>query len=177
MFALFRLNYHNQYYSAWGNDEQLAQIKKFWLDALAGFSVEQILRGARSCVETSEYLPTLNRMLDACRHALDGLGLPDPRDAYLEACNAATPRNAQPWSHPVVYLAGRDTGWFFLANNSESMSFPVFQQHYRDYCERVQAGEEFVVDAPEALERRATVSLSKDEQLEHLRALREESGV
>ena len=40
VFALFRLNYHNQYYSAYHDAEQLNQIKRLWLDSLAGHSTE-----------------------------------------------------------------------------------------------------------------------------------------
>lgn len=174
VFALFRLNYHNQYYSAWGNDEQLAQIKKFWLDALSSYSVSQILRAARHCVEASEYLPTLNRMLEACRHEVTALGIPDPRSAYQEACNAGTPRAAQPWSHPIVYFAGRDCGWFFLSNNPESVTLPVFKQHFNAYCDRVLAGESFAIEAPPVLEQATSAVLSREEQQEKLRALREE---
>ena len=47
VFALFRLNYHNQYYAAYPDQSQLKQIKKLWLDSLAGFPVEQILKGAK----------------------------------------------------------------------------------------------------------------------------------
>ena len=46
VFALFRLNYHNQYYAAYPDAEQLKQIKKLWLDALLDFPVEQVLKGA-----------------------------------------------------------------------------------------------------------------------------------
>ena len=46
VFALFRLNYHNQYYAAYPDASQLNQIKKLWLESLADFPVEQILKGA-----------------------------------------------------------------------------------------------------------------------------------
>src|SRR5210317_1333911 len=57
VFALFRLNYHNQYYAAFPDAEQLKQIKKLWLESLADYSVEQILKDARHAIEHSEYLP------------------------------------------------------------------------------------------------------------------------
>ncbi|NCF19406.1 MAG: hypothetical protein GWP63_14275, partial [Haliea sp.] len=57
MFALFRLNYHNQYYAAFPDAEQLKQIKKLWLESLADYPVEQILKGAKHAIEHSEYLP------------------------------------------------------------------------------------------------------------------------
>ena len=75
MFALFRLNYHNQYYAAWSDSQQLGQVKRLWLEALSGFSADLILRGARRAIEGSEYLPTLKRMLGSCAEALAELGM------------------------------------------------------------------------------------------------------
>jgi hypothetical protein len=177
VFALFRLNYHNQYYAAYPDAEQLKQIKKLWLDSLADYPVEQILKGAKHAIEHSEYLPTLNRMHECCQQGLADIGLPPAHDAYLEACNAPSPKSAQAWSHAAVYLAGRDSDWFFLANNAERVTWPVFQGHYQEYCARVLRGEELAVPAPEALERDAPEPLSADEQLAELKKLREESGV
>ncbi len=154
VFALFRLNYHNQYYAAFPDAEQLKQIKKLWLEALAEFPPEQILRGAKHAIETSEYLPTLNRMLDCCHQGLGEYGLPAVHDAYVEACQAPSPKSAQAWSHPAVYLAGLDTGWFFLANNEERLAFPQFREHYQRRVAAVMRGEELVIPAPEALEQR-----------------------
>ncbi len=177
MFALFRLNYHNQYYAAYPDGEQLSQIKKLWLDSLHDYPVEQILKGARHAIENSEYLPTLNRMHECCQQGLVDLGLPAPHDAYLEACRAQAPRSAQVWSHPAVYLAGRDSDWFFLANNSERVTWPVYRDHYQGYCARVMRGERLEVPAPEALEKPATKPLSREEQLRELRKLREQTGL
>ncbi|NND67996.1 MAG: hypothetical protein HKN19_10445 [Halioglobus sp.] len=177
VFALFRLNYHNQYYAAYPDGEQLGQIKKLWLESLADFSVEQILLGAKHAIENSEYLPTLHRMLDCCRDAISDIGLPSAKDAYREACVARSPRSAQVWSHPAVYLAGRDSDWFFLANNPESMTWPVFRRHYEDYCARVLKGEVLEVPEPASLERDAPEPLSADEQLAQLAKLREEAGL
>ena len=51
VFALFRLNYHKQYYAAYPDAEQLRQIKKLWLDSLADYPIEQILKGAKHAIE------------------------------------------------------------------------------------------------------------------------------
>ena len=177
VFALFRLNYHNQYYSAYPDAEQLKQIKKLWLDALADYPTEQILKGAKHAIENSEYLPTLNRMLECCQQGLSDLGLPSARDAYVEACRAASPRAAQAWSHPAVYLAGRDSDWYFLANNTERTSWPVFCEHYQHYCTRVLRGETLTMPAREALERHEGAPLSKEDQLAELKKLREGTGL
>ena len=122
VFALFRLNYHNQFYAAYPDSEQLNEVKKLWLEALRDFPVEQVLRGAKYAIESSEYLPTLNRMIECCRESLSAYGLPDARSAYIEACNAPAPKSAQPWSHPAVYFAGRDADWFFLATEPEQLT-------------------------------------------------------
>ncbi len=176
VFALFRLNYHNQYYAAFPDAEQLKQIKKLWLDSLADYPVEQILKGAKHAIEHSEYLPTLNRMLECCQQSLSDFGLPAAHDAYVEACRAPSPRSAQRWSHPAVYLAGRDSDWFFLANNTERTSWPVFREHYQQYCVRVLRGESLEVPAPEALELKPAAPLSTGEQLAELKKLKEKAG-
>jgi hypothetical protein len=173
VFALFRLNYHNQYYAAFPDAQQLKQIKKLWLDALADYPIEQILKGAKHAIEHSEYLPTLNRMLECCQQGLSDLGLPSAHDAYLEACRAPSPRAAQAWSHPAVYLAGRDSGWYFLANNTERTSWPVFCEHYQRYCTRVLQGENLTMPEVERLEHHESAPLSRDEQIAELKKLRE----
>ncbi|MBN7795514.1 replication protein P [Parahaliea mediterranea] len=177
VFALFRLNYHNQYYAAYPDAEQLNQIKKLWLDSLGDYPVEQILRGARHAIEHSEFLPTLHRMHECCQQGLADLGLPTARNAYLEACNAPSPKAAQRWSHPAVYLAGRDSDWFLLAGSPERDSWPVFERHYRDYCARVMRGETLEVPRERALKRHEPEPLPVEEQLAQLRKLRDETGL
>jgi hypothetical protein len=177
VFALFRLNYHNQYYAAFPDAQQLNQIKKLWLESLSDYPVEHILKGARHAIEHSEYLPTLNRMLECCQQGLADLGLPTAHDAYVEACRAPSPKSAQRWSHPAVYLAGRDSDWFFLANNTERTSWPVFKEHYDGYCSRVLRGETLDIPEPAALEREPAEPLGSEEQLARLHQLREQTGL
>lgn len=176
MFALFRLNYHNQFYAAYPDSEQLNQVKKLWLDALRDFPVEQVLRGAKRAIETSEYLPTLNRMMECCQDSLAAYGLPDARSAYREACEAGSPKSAQPWSHPAVYFAGRDAGWFFLSSEPEDRTWPAFREAYRLWCGKVMAGEQLEIEAPEALPASSGHTSSKEEALAELAKIRENLG-
>ncbi|MCP4210640.1 MAG: hypothetical protein GY764_04095 [Halieaceae bacterium] len=177
VFALFRLNYHNQYYAAYPDESQLVQIKRLWLDALAEIPVDQILKGAKHAIENSEYLPTLNRMLECCHKGLAEFGLPSGHDAFTEACRAASPRVAQQWSHPAVYLAGRDSDWFFLTNNTERTTWPVFREHYQRYCSRVLRGESLELPPVERLQHAQPAPLAKEEQLEQLAKLRKDTGL
>lgn len=172
VFALFRLNYHNQFYAAYSEAEQLRQIKKLWLDSLRDYPPTQILHGARKAIESSDYLPTLNRMRNCCDESLASLGLPDVGDAYIEAANCALPAETYRWSHPVVYWAGRDCGWHFLATALEVRSRPRFTEHYRERCASLLRGEPLPkVPAAEqpALESKALAPKDAMKQLEALR--------
>lgn len=173
MFALFRLNYHNQFYAAYPDAEQLNQVKKLWLEALADYPTAQVLHGARHAIESSEYLPTLNRMLESCQASLREYGLPDARSAYIEACTARSPKSAQRWSHPAVYLAGREADWFFLANEPEEKTWPVFSQKYQQQCNRVMAGETLVIPEPEALPASSSEPSTREEALAEIAKIRE----
>jgi hypothetical protein len=177
VFALFRLNYHNQYFAAYQDNSQIQQVKKLWLESLSDYPIEQILRGAKHAIENSEYLPTLNRMHECCQQGLTEFGLPSAHDAYVEACQAPSPKSAQSWSHPAVYLAGKASSWFFLANNIERISWPVFRDHYQQYCARVIRGEDLTITAPEAIEQQHSEVLGPEEQLAELQRLRDQTGL
>jgi hypothetical protein len=173
VFALFRINYHNQYYKAYSDTQVLNQIKKLWLESLTQFAPETILRGARKVIETSEYLPTLNRMIRACQGDPESFGLPDAHSAYVEACRAPSPKAAWHWSHPAVYHAGLASDWFFLANNPERATFPVFERHYQRLCEKVMNGLELPAPDAPALPETIETPLSKEENQKRLDALRQ----
>lgn len=172
MFTLFRVNYHNQYHAAFGDVAVLNQAKRLWKEALAPFSDEQILRAAREVIESSDYLPTLHRMLSACENALACEGLPPVMDAYREAANAPSPKNAQAWSHPAVYLAGKQVGWHDLMHLPESRTFPRYAAAYRELIKRVLAGEVLEIDRAPALENRTSPPLTRGRVREQIRELK-----
>ena len=177
VFALFRLNYHNQFYSAYNDTELLNQAKRLWLEALAHFSEKQILTGAKTVIETSDYLPTLNRMIQNCEGQSNEFGLPCPHDAYLEACNAPSPKTHAKWSHLAVYYAGVKTGWYRLTHEAESSSYPAYQQHYRRLCREVAQGKKLTSPSEPMLEDKEKPPLSKRESLKQLAHLKEQLGL
>lgn len=177
VFALFRLNYHNQYYKAFEDAQQLAQAKKLWLESLGEFAIETLLLGARRCIEESEYLPTLHRMRECCLAAqAAALGLPHAHAAYLEACRAPRDREAHAWSHPAVYHAGLATGWSVLASATEAAAFPVFARHYAAVCARLRVGETLALPAP-ASEPTPASARDPEAQRAALARLRREAGI
>ena len=76
-----------------------------------------------------------------------------------------------------VYLAGRDSDWFFLANEPESKTWPVYREHYERWVSRAARGE--VLEGPErvALSAPSEEAPSAEEQVTHLARLRKEIGL
>ncbi|UTA47745.1 hypothetical protein L1F30_16515 [Simiduia sp. 21SJ11W-1] len=177
VFELFRLNYHNQYFAAFPDLESLNLAKRLWLESLAGFEPEVILRGAKRVIQQSDYLPTVHKMLVACEGDNRAHGLPDVHAAYVEACNAPSPKADQHWSHPAVYLAGKASDWYFLANNPERTALPVFTEHYKNYCDQVRKGLKLALPERKALPETIERPLSKDENLARLDALKKQIGL
>ncbi|WP_299943890.1 replication protein P [uncultured Microbulbifer sp.] len=175
VFALFKLNYHNQFSAAFPDTETLHHAKRLWLEALVAFAPQKIMQGAKRAILHSEYLPTIHKMLLLC--AAGENGFPDTRAAYREACNAPSPKTNHTWSHPAVYYAGRESNWFFLSNNPESVAYPVFADHYRKLCARVLEGEKLTAPEPLKLEENPGKPLSKRENAHKLAELREELGL
>lgn len=172
VFAILRRNYHNQYYKAFPSDQDSSIAKRLWLDSLSRFSPNIILKGTKSVIETSEFLPTLATMIKHCEKQLNP-DLPDAHCAYIEACRAPSPKTDVKWSHPAVYHAGKQTDWFFLQNNTESITFPVFRRIYEDICKRILLGQTY--DAPNklALPENLSKPLDKESNLKHLQSLKE----
>jgi hypothetical protein len=61
----------------------------------------------------------------------------------------------------------------FLANTIESKAFSAFADIYQQYCERVLAGEEFVVEKPEALPETSMKPATKEQALAQLDNLKD----
>ncbi|UTW46694.1 hypothetical protein KFE80_10330 [bacterium SCSIO 12696] len=173
---MFQLNYHNQFFSAFPDQQDQDFTKKLWLESLGKFTPQQILQAAKAAIEQCEYLPNLHRMIQLCQQQGPGGALPSAHDAYVEACNAPTPKATYRWSHPAVYHAALETGWYVLGNEVERKAFPLFEKNYQDICQRVLSGEKLVVEAPELLEEKPAEPLSKAESRERVAELKELLG-
>ena len=137
IFSLFRINYHNQFYAAFPDGEQLNSAKKLWLSALELFSESSIKAAAEALVLNSEYLPTLSKFVTQCDQI--EFSLPAAHVAYIEACHA-TATSREQWSHAIVYQAGKACGWHELKSRPESVMWPVFEGHYQRLCGEIRAG-------------------------------------
>lgn len=131
------------------------------------------MHAAHRAIKESEYLPTIRGLLKYCADEFALYGLPDTRSAYIEACTAPSPKNSYAWSHPAVYHAGCASDWFFLANNIEAKALPVFERNYHILCERVRKGESLDLPVLQALPESLPSTLSREEQLEKIKVLRQ----
>ena len=171
MFAEFELVYHNQFQKAFANKDKLMYAKRLWLSHLSGFTATQILAAARKATHESEYLPTVRGVLKYLED-YRAMGLPDAREAYREACLAPSPKIEQPWSHPAVYLAGSSSDWFLLNSKSERETWPVFEKHYRELCERVVQGEKLQLPEMHALPAEIHTTMTPEQRQAAVAALR-----
>jgi len=172
VFAELELAYHNQYHKAFADKESLGVAKKYWLQCLGHFSPELILKATRKVVTSQQFLPSIATLVQACEEAMSLYGLPPARDAYVEACCAKHPKAEQSWTHPAVYLAGKESGWFDLENQIEAQAFPLYEQHYKKLCQRVLHGEELKIEIPEALPEQSSKKLSLEDNKSRMDELR-----
>jgi hypothetical protein len=177
IFAEFEFAYHNQFHKAFSDVESQIIAKKYWLGTLEQYSPLQILHAAKQVIRTQDYLPSIAALVKACEQGLDLFGLPSPRQAYIEACSAPSPKRDYPWSHEAVYLAGQAAGWFVLATESESRSFPLFDYHYQLLCRHVVNGEKLEVNVVAPLPDKVARLLSKGEAKARLAKMRDELGL
>jgi len=168
---LLRINYHHLYFSAYSEIDALNAAKRLWLDALGHFSPAIILQATSEVIKHSDFLPTISKMLVQCQTLSDG-ALPDARTAYIEACQAPSPKQNYRWSHPAVYYAGKACDWFFLTSNSEKIAFPVFNKHYDLLRMRVMNGEQLPAIRQLALADTTETPLDKTENAKRLQQLR-----
>lgn len=177
VFALFRVNYHNQYNSAYKDDNFTNNTKALWGESLSRFDHKTLINAAKKIIRESEFLPTLNKMIKSCNELKSTTSLPNVHTAYREACNAPSPKRNATWTHPAVYYAGKQTDWFFLANNTEKTAFPIFKSHYERLCQRIINGETLPQLATLALPEETNTPLSKEENKERMEKLRQEMGI
>lgn len=127
-----------------------------WLEGLSDVSPEQLKIGIEKSVKSGrEFPPNLTTFRAYCMDYA-AYGLPSLDDAYHEAARAPYPVTAHRWSHPAVYHAGADTGWFELRTLPAHISKKKFEERYAIRCKQVAAGEELPLPDHPALENKGT---------------------
>ena len=172
LFLKMELSYHYQFYKVFGTDDRLREAKKIWAQSLKKYSTESIDDAIENVIQSNDYLPTLTEILKACAKTSGIKDIPSPQEAFIEAQKSSSPRKSYPWSHPVVYWAGREMGWDVLNNSQKNNeSFEIFTKIYRRMIGEMKNGKKFNIsaehraDKPRPLDTELLESLRKKHNL------------
>ena len=172
LFLKMELSYHYQFYKVFGTDDRLREAKKIWAQSLKKYSTESIDDAIENVIQSNDYLPTLTEILKACAKTSGIKDIPSPQEAFIEAQKSSSPRKSYPWSHPVVYWAGREMGWDILNNSQKNNdSFEIYTKIYRRMIGEMKNGKKFDIsaehraDKPRPLDTELLESLRKKHNL------------
>lgn len=154
IFTRFMAIYGHKFKSCFETEDEIRIAKREWALSLRGYGERELVAAVNRCKETLAWMPTISEFLAILRDIGGDFGLPGTRDAYTEACLHAEHPQAHRWSHPAVYLAGRNTGWFELRSEDEAQVLPRFSYQYEVLCRRVRQGETLEIPVAQALENR-----------------------
>ncbi len=145
IFTRFKAIYGNRFESTFGDENQVRLTKREWGYSLQDITEDRLALALHKCKEKHSWPPSIAEFIQLLKPAPEEFGLPDTRKAYLEACSIRhNPREAN-WSHPAVYFASRDTGFYLLQSGTEKEVWPRFEKYYGNYCERVFNGEQLAI--------------------------------
>lgn len=147
------------------------EVLQDWLSGLHDVSNEHLMIGLRKAENFQGYF-SLPAFRELCRITPEDIGLPSVESAYVEACNARTPKRLHKWSHPAVYHAGADTGWFDLGSGLHGVR-DRFAEHYAKRCRQVIQGERLTIPKHEALPEKVSVNMTHEQIRAGIAKLRE----
>ena len=143
LFLKLELSYHYQFYKVFGTDHRLTEAKKLWAESLKKYPAECINAAVETVIQSNDYLPTLTEVLKACSGSMGATNIPTPQEAFIEAQKSSSPRQRFPWTHPIIYWAGREVGWDLMNSPSNSNIFQTFSKIYIRLAKEMKAGKKF----------------------------------
>ena len=159
LFARFKAIYTHKFASAYSNPDEVKLAKREWAVALKGFQEPLLAYAVERTKEVYAWPPTISEFLKLINTAYKAYGLLDPRSAYLEACACRTDPLLFSWSHPAVYFAGTQTGWYKLKSEEERVSWPLYEENYIKVVDRVISGERLVIPKVVMIENKYSVGV------------------
>ena len=145
LFLKLELAYHYQFYKVFGADDKLNEGKKLWANSLKKYDVAIINEASEEIIHTQPYFPTLTDIVKLCEQLKKNTSLPSADEAFIEARKSFSPRKKYNWSHPIIYLAGKKTGWNFLNEKDGRDIFYDFKKNYEHLVKAVNNGKEFFI--------------------------------
>lgn len=111
-------------------------VAKDWMREFAKLTDDELRTGLRRITSFDGFL-NQGAFIKLCKKTdFADFGMPTTEQAYQEACCAQNVLTFN-WSHPAVYHAGADTGWFDLRNGVGDAK-NRFQQNYWKRFQQVQ---------------------------------------
>ena len=145
LFLKLELAYHYQFYKVFGTDDKLNEGKKLWANSLKKYEVSIINEASEEIIHTQPYFPTLTDIVKLCEQLKKSTSLPSADEAFIEARKSFSPRKKYNWSHPIIYLAGKKTGWNFLNEKDGRDIFYDLKKNYEHLVKAVNNGKEFSI--------------------------------
>ena len=143
LFLKLELSYHYQFYKVFGTDQRLTEAKKLWAESLKKYPAECINAAVETVIQSNDYLPTLTEVLKACSGSTGAINIPSPQEAFIEAQKSSSPRQRYPWTHPIIYWAGREVGWELINSPNNTNTFHVFSKTYLRLMQEMKRGKKF----------------------------------
>jgi len=145
LFLKLELSYHYQFYKVFGTDDKLIEAKKLWAESLKKYPSESIDSAVEIVIQSNDYLPTLTEIIKACSGSMGSINIPNPQEAFIEAQKSSSPRNSFPWTHPIIYWAGKEVGWELINSPNNTNTFQAFSKIYMRLVKELKAGKKFEV--------------------------------
>ena len=172
LFTQLEITYHNQFHKAFPDSDSLKLAKQLWLKKLSLFENEIIFKSIDSIMSNSEYLPSLSSVLQKCKTlTLNANNIPSLEKAFKEASSCCDAPSEHNWSHPIVYHAGLETGWFFLQNEFEQSALKEFKNKFDFLINEWLEGKKFKSPDVPKLEK-INSKLDKSQQLNFIENLK-----
>ena len=117
-----------------------------WAESLKKFPADCIDAAIDSVVQSNDYLPTLAEVAKACSASIGSMNIPSPQEAFVEAQKSSAPRQSFPWTHPIIYWAGREVGWDLInASSNHNNTLQAFTKIYLRLTRELGAGKKFTL--------------------------------
>lgn len=164
-------------------DDAIAVYKAEWLKTMSAQGVrsrEQVQYGlnrARKEVGDRQFWPTPRQFCSWCVPSANDSGLPELEIAFREALKHYRDSARHQWSHELVWLAYRETGFWLFSRGSQKEVLEVFTRNYSALMRRYLAGEMFDVELPKALPQGGSIPTPPDRAKAKIGSLRRELGL
>jgi len=149
LFLKLELSYHYQFYKVFGTDDKLIEAKKLWAESLKKYPSECIDSAVEIVIQSNDYLPTLTEIIKACSGSMGSINIPNPQEAFIEAQKSSSPRHSFPWTHPIIYWAGKEIGWESINSLNNANTFQAFSKTYMRLVKELKAGKKFEIASRE----------------------------